>query len=175
MKLIIEKYLNKLNKENMDFAMDSISSGKSFKMRYPQIEDDENIINKINTKFKKRILIDFDRTIHKYSKGYDSGEIYDSPFKNTKLYINKLKDMNYEIVIFSSRVSKEEFPDTYLNSINDVKNWLNKYEIYFDKITSDKLPSILIIDDSSYRFMGNWDEEFPKILNILKQNDNRNF
>ncbi len=173
----MEKYLNKIQDENMDFAMDSISSGKSLtsKLRQQKRIVDEDIVDKINKSFKKRILIDFDRTIHKYSKGYDDGSIYDEPFGNVKKYVDKLKDMGYEIVIFTSRVSKEEFPDKYIEYTNKVKDWLNKNKIYFDKITSDKLPSILIIDDSSYRFMGNWDEEFPKILNILKQNDNRNF
>ena len=67
-----------------------------------------------------RALIDFDGPIHKYSKGYTDGSLYDRPSDGTKEFIDWLKSKGYQIVIFTTRASKtngEEMGQDYKKEI----------------------------------------------------------
>lgn len=112
---------------------------------------------------KKTIAIDFDGVIHKYSKGWQNGAIYDNPVKGVhEALINLMKD--YAVYIFTTR-----------NTL-DVVNWMNinfwgDGEMGFKTIpipedvkfwqgtelgvSNRKLPAIAYIDDRGIRFT-NW-------------------
>jgi hypothetical protein len=70
------------------FAIDSFPVIKRKKKRqiirtlYPESK---------NEKLPRRAMIDLDGTIHRYSKGYDDGSMYDNPFVGAKEVINWLK------------------------------------------------------------------------------------
>ena len=64
---------------------------------------------------KKTVVFDFDGVIHKYSKGWQNGCIYDEPNKNIKETIDRLRKDNYEVVIVSTRCSTEEGRDAIIN------------------------------------------------------------
>lgn len=109
---------------------------------------------------KKRIVFDFDGVIHKYSKGWQDGSIYDEPVEGIKEVIDYLRQ-NYEVVIVSSR-------STQLKGREAMQEWLNKYNIKVDQILAGKPPAFIYIDDRGYKFDGTklhsliWDIEHFK-------------
>ena len=91
---IINSFLEKLHTDESMFPMDNYATDES--------EDEEEIVSeqKKNSN-KKRIMIDLDGTIHKYSKGWNGGEIYDPPFEGSIDAIKWLKNQGFEIIIFT--------------------------------------------------------------------------
>jgi len=162
----MEKYLNKIqSKESVGgFAIDSIPEDekkgkKIIRTVYP--ESKEFIF--------KRAMIDLDGTIHKYSKGIEDGSLYDNPFNGAKETITWLKKQGFEIVIFTSRVSREnalEMGYDLEEQFRIIESWLENNNIYFDRITAEKLPADFYIDDKAIFIKdGNWNE----VTNIIKE------
>lgn len=96
---------------------------------------------------KKTIVFDFDGVIHRYSKGWNDGTIYDIPTDGIKETIEELRN-EYKIVIVSTRSATEE-------GRKDIAGWLRKYNIEVDDITAEKPPAIMYIDDRAVHFNGN--------------------
>lgn len=148
---IINSFLEKLHTDESMFPMDN----------YATEEDEEIVSEQKKNSDKKRIMIDLDGTIHKYSKGRNGGDIYDPPFEGSVDAIKWLKNQGFEIVIFTSRVSKannEEMGGDYLDQLKKVKEWLEEYDVPYDGITADKLAAEFYIDDRAvYIPNGNWD------------------
>lgn len=150
------------------FPMDSFS--KPFKKKkviytvYPE--------NKQEISMPKRAMIDLDGTIHKYSQGYSDGSIYDDPFEGAREVINWLKDHDYEIVIFTTRASKENAVTSgqeLSDEIHKVADWLKKNNIYFDRITAEKLAADFYIDDKAINIdNGDWYAVFDVIKRRIK-------
>lgn len=124
-----------------------------------------------NEAMPKRAMIDLDGTIHKYSQGYKDGEIYDNPFEGAKEVIDWLKQNGYEIVIFTTRLSKENAKELGGDLKKQAKNiiqWLKKNNIYFDRITAEKIAAQFYIDDKAIHINnGNWNT----VLNVIKKRD----
>ena len=134
----------------------------------------------------KTIAIDFDGVIHKYSKGWSDGSIYDEPFDGVFKAISELMK-THSVFILSTR------------SPWQIKRWLDKHlwtyapmevpagvddKLYFygyragvipfwtkfwNKpyllgITNKKLPAEIYIDDRALKFEGSW----PDTLELIK-------
>ena len=96
---IINSFLEKLHTDESMFPMDNYATDES--------EDDEEIVSEQkNSSDKKRIMIDLDGTIHKFSKGWTGGDIYDPPFEGSIDAIKWLKKQGFEIIIFTARATK---------------------------------------------------------------------
>jgi hypothetical protein len=109
---------------------------------------------------KKTICLDFDGVIHKYSKGYLDGTIYDSDVYGSVPAIRKLLK-EYNIVICSARASSEK-------SIAEIKHWLKQIgftdkEIVKMNVTNVKPIAIAYIDDRAIRFI-NWTDTLNYLL-----------
>jgi len=99
----------------------------------------------------KTIAIDFDGVIHKYSKGWLNGEIYDEPVEGAFPAIIELYKRGYDVIVFSTREPEK------------IKKWFTKwYNKLFPsrvmielKVTKEKPPAIAYIDDRAIRFT-NW-------------------
>jgi len=121
-----------------------------------------------------RVMIDLDRTIHKYSKSWQDGSLYDDPIPGAKKVIDWLKSKGYEIVIFTTRASAENAKD-HGQDVNDqiqgVENWLSNNEIYYDRITAEKLNADFYIDDKAIHIKnGNWLEVLKEIKSRISHN-----
>jgi hypothetical protein len=138
----------------------------------------------------KTIAIDFDGVIHKYSKGWMNGSIYDEPIEGAFETIQQMMFNGYSVFIFTSR------------DVNQVKGWIDnltytlevrgddpsdmyrvpiyKYGFstqiipawkwwikFWNKeqvlgITNRKLPAMIYIDDRALKFE-NWDDVKTKL------------
>lgn len=119
----------------------------------------------------KTIVFDFDGVIHKYSKGWQDGSIYDEPVPGIRELIEELRK-EYKIVIVSSRVKNQvQFQEMF--------DWLKKYSIKVDDITDKKVPALVYIDDRTILFNGktlnlknqiknfrNWNEKNSELMKI---------
>ena len=154
------------------------SSGNAFGMdSFPEVPRKKKRRSIIRTVYpemlmifqEKRVLIDLDKTIHKYSKGYGDGTIYDDPFEGARAAIQWLKDQGYEIVIFSTRASPgaaAEMGTDYKKEIGNIESWLKNHDIYFDRVTADKIFADFYIDDKAIPIHnGNWDA----VLKVVKK------
>ena len=118
-----------------------------------------------------RALIDFDGPIHKYSKGYHDGTLYDEPSDGVKKFIDWLKAQGYEIVIFTTRASKTnalEYGNDIKKEVMNLEKWLKDNDIYYDLITSEKLHADFYIDDKAIHY-NNWTtvkNEVTKRMNL---------
>jgi len=167
---IINKILEKRKIKDEEavggFAIDSFPENPQKKKRqliktvYPESK---------NEPIPRRAMIDLDQTIHKYSKGFQDGEIYDDAFDGAKEVIDWLQRQGYEIVIFTTRASQEnakEMGSDHNDQIKKVGQWLKKHNIYFDKITAEKLAADFYIDDKAIHIPnGDWDT----VLKIIKK------
>ena len=65
-----------------------------------------NYIDKVREQIFNTIAIDFDGVIHKNSKGYHDGSIYDEPLEGTKEALKYLSE-KYKLVIFTCKATKD--------------------------------------------------------------------
>ena len=54
----------------------------------------------------KNIAVDFDGVIHKNSKGFHDGTIYDEPLENARESLEKLSK-KYDVVIFTEKAKPQ--------------------------------------------------------------------
>jgi histidinol phosphatase-like enzyme len=107
-----------------------------------------------------KIAIDFDGVIHGYSKGWQDGSIYDPPVDGAAEALRKLKEAGHTLYIFSTRTNpvfkKKEGAADQKKLMED---WLEKYQIPFDKIwTFGKPMADIFIDDRAIGFKGSWSD-----------------
>lgn len=93
---------------------------------------------------RKTIVFDFDGVIHKYSKGWQDGSIYDEPVQGIKEVINELHK-DYDIYVVTTRARD-------LGQQTAVENYLNDNGIEFDCVTSIKVPASVYVDDRGLQF-----------------------
>lgn len=96
---------------------------------------------------KKTIAVDFDGVIHKYSKGWQDGSIYDPLMEGAEEGLKELSE-DYVVVIFTTRA------ETGLKA-KEVSDWVQDQTGLYFPATNVKLPALHTIDDRAIRF-SNW-------------------
>lgn len=157
--------------DDMKSLADEAVGGFAIDSMHPPIDKirkrKKQIINQLSEEVHKRVMIDFDKTIHPYKKGWNDGKLEDVPYPEAKDAIEKLKNAGYEIVIFSTRVSQgaaDEFKTETEDELQNISNYLKNYGIYFDRITGDKIAADFYIDDKAVHIKnGNWKDVLSQI------------
>ena len=98
------------------------------------------------------IAIDFDGVIHKYSKGWLDGSIYDVPMDGAKETIDNLINEGHTVIVSTARPN-----------IEDIKPWLIKNGFPDIEVTNRKPPAKIYIDDRAIRFTS-WNDIKKYIL-----------
>lgn len=105
----------------------------------------------------KTIAIDFDGVIHKYSKGWQDGSIYDEPIEGAFEAIKSLMK-DYAVFVFTTR--NPSMVAEWIMSKGRIHTVLKEPTDFWNDntrllITNKKLPAIAYIDDRGIRFT-NW-------------------
>ena len=102
------------------------------------------------------IAIDFDGVIHKNSKGYHDGTIYDNPLDGAIESIRELSTI-YDIIIYSFKGHPDRPKMNGKDGNTLVWEWLTKYGIddCVDDVVWGKPNAKIYIDDKGYHFE-NW-------------------
>jgi hypothetical protein len=106
------------------------------------------------------LCLDFDGVIHKYSRGWQDGSIYDEPVYEAPEYLPRLAQ-RYRLVILTARfkVKEQHFQE------DEIWAWLQKWDLaqYIADVTRVKPPeAIAFVDDRAIRFL-NWPQAFEDI------------
>ena len=109
------------------------------------------------------IVFDFDGVIHKYSKGWQDGTIYDEPVPGIRELIEELRK-DYKVVIVSSRIKNQK-------QFQEMFKWLQKYSIKVDDITHEKVPALVYVDDRTILFNGKTSNLKYQIKNFRTWNE----
>ena len=112
---------------------------------------------------KEVVAIDFDGVIHKNSKGYFDGTIYDKPIDGALEAIKKLSK-KYKIILFTFKGHPKRPLVNGKNGIELCWDWLKKHNVdsYISDIVWGKPNAKIYIDDKGYRF-----ENWSDTLNFL--------
>lgn len=107
---------------------------------------------------KQTIAVDFDGVIHRYSRGWQDGTIYDPPVDGAREALERLH-RRYKVVIFTTRVNPEMRGSNV--QMDRVVDWLEengfRKGVHFDEVTHVKPPAVVYIDDRALHFTS-WDQ-----------------
>lgn len=93
---------------------------------------------------KNVVCVDFDGVLNTYSGWKGETELY-TPRNGVREFMSTLRK-DYRVVVFTTR-------DNAL-----VREWLEKYNILFDDVTSTKVGAVCYIDDRAIKFNGDFNE-----------------
>ena len=109
------------------------------------------------------IAIDFDGVIHKNSKGFHDGTIYDEPINGVKKGLEYLSK-SYKLVVYSCKANPNR---PFINGKTGVElmyDWLIDNDLwqYIDKIVHGKPNAKYYIDDKAIKFI-DWNQTLEEI------------
>lgn len=109
------------------------------------------------------IGIDFDGVIHKCSKGYYDGTIYDDPIEGSYKALETLSK-KYTVIVYTCKAKPDRGLVNGKTGIELVWEWLKKHDMskFVSKVTSEKPRAIAYIDDKCIKF-SNWDQTFDDL------------
>ena len=163
--------------ENKEVATNELenpySSGKTWTDKY--LRKRKLVIEEEIKRFgsdPKRILVDFDKTIHAYSQGLNDGSVYDRPMDGARESLQQLMNEGYEVCIFTARVCREnrKSDQEWKDQIRMVKDWLENHNIPYHRLTDKKLAATAIIDDRAIHFTGDWSKALQELKDIEHNN-----
>ena len=106
----------------------------------------------------KNIAVDFDGVIHKNSKGYHDGTIYDEPIEGSREALEKLSK-DYDVVLFTCKAKPDRGLVNGKTGTQLVWEWLEKYDMdkFVTKVTAEKPRAVQYIDDKGIQFTS-WED-----------------
>jgi phosphoheptose isomerase len=110
--------------------------------------------------------IDFDGVIHKNSKGFFDGTIYDDPIEGVEDALKKLAN-KYTLVCYTSKAKPDRMLINGKTGTELVWDWLKKHKFdkYISKVTSEKPRAAVYIDDKAIRF-DSWDQCLKELKDL---------
>ena len=114
---------------------------------------------------KINIGIDFDGVIHKCSKGFYDGTVYDDPIEGSYEALEKLSK-EYTIIIHTAKAKPDRGLVNGKTGTELVWEWLEKFNMaqFVSKVTAEKPRAVCYIDDKAIGFTS-WN----KCINDLKK------
>ena len=122
-------------------------------------------IERINQDEKNTIAIDFDGVIHKNSKGFHDGTIYDDVIEGSYESLEEISK-KYKIVLFTCKANPNRPKVNEKTGIELVEEWLREHDMYkfVDRVVWGKPNAKFYIDDKGIRFT-NWKQTLEDMEN----------
>jgi phosphoheptose isomerase len=110
--------------------------------------------------------IDFDGVIHRNSKGYYDGTIYDEPIDGSREALEKLAS-KYTVIVYTCKARSDRGLVNGKTGTQLIWEWLRKYDLdqYVSKVTAEKPRARFYVDDKAVRFE-DWESTFEMIEKI---------
>jgi len=108
--------------------------------------------------------IDFDGVIATYD-GWKGPDILGEPIAGVAEGIQRLKDNNWMIIIFTTRLASDKLR-TYLNDNKIPFDYINENPEQYPNTNNGKPAAHVYIDDRAITFNGNWVETVDTVLNF---------
>jgi len=109
------------------------------------------------------IAVDFDGVIHRYSKGWHDGTIYDEPMPGAREALARIHQ-RYRVVILTTRVNPALHGGDA--QMAGVEAWLAEHGFvegeHWGEVTHEKAPALVYIDDRALRFV-DWDQALDEL------------
>lgn len=110
---------------------------------------------------EKTVVFDFDGVINSYKSGWTAvDDLPDEPVEGIKEVIEELRNTGYRVVVSSARASGTA-------GYVAIHDYLEKYGIVVDQLTSQKPPAIVYIDDRAICFDGDAEKLIQKLVNFV--------
>ena len=111
----------------------------------------------------RQIGVDFDGVIHRNSKGFYDGTVYDDPIEGSLESIKELSK-KYDIVVFSAKARKDRMLINGKTGVQLIEEWLGKHGFmeYVKEVTSEKPRAVAYIDDKAIRF-SSWKQAMQEV------------
>jgi sugar/nucleoside kinase (ribokinase family) len=109
------------------------------------------------------LALDFDGVIHRYSKGWGAGAIYDPPTEGFREWAEEARK-HFTLVIVSSRLRPEKDQGA------EIEDWLRLHDInpsWFE-FARFRPPALISIDDRALTFTGRWADFDPAALRAFQ-------
>jgi hypothetical protein len=103
----------------------------------------------------KTLCLDFDGVLHRYSQGWQGGEIYDPPTEGTEDALGRLST-RYDFVVCTAR-----------HNLDDVEAWLRAHRLrrFMKAPASNRKPAAFrYVDDRGLLFTGSWEPVLDELL-----------
>jgi len=129
-------------------------------------------LEKIRKEIMSTVGVDFDGVIHKNSKGYHDGTIYDDPLPGTEEALEKLSK-KYNLIIYTCKINPERPLVNGKTASEMIWKWLEKHNLrqYIKEVTNEKPRALFYIDDKVIRFF-NWDQVLNDVEKFEKESFN---
>ena len=116
----------------------------------------------------KQLAIDFDGVIHKSSKSFHDGTIYDDPVNGVEEALKRLSK-DYILIIYNCKANPDRPLVNGKTGIELIWEWLDKYNLsqYINEITYGKPNAKYYIDDKGIRFI-NWNMTLEVLRRLEK-------
>ena len=100
-----------------------------------------------------QIGIDFDGVIHRNSKGFYDGTVYDVPVDGAKEALEAIAE-KYVIVVYSAKARKDRMLINGKTGVELIWEWLKDYDMahLVSEVTAEKPRAVCYIDDKAIRF-----------------------
>ena len=117
---------------------------------------------------KETLSLDFDGVIHKNSKGFYDGTVYDGPIEGALSAIKEISKI-YDIVVFSAKARKDRMLIDGKTGQQLIEEWLEKHGFmpFVKEVTSEKPRAVVYIDDKAIRFV-DWDQTLNDLSNLMR-------
>ena len=109
------------------------------------------------------IGIDFDGVIHKCSKGYYDGTIYDDPIEGAYEALERITE-KYTIIMYTTKAKPDRGLVNGKTGTELVWEWLKKHDMakFVNKVTAEKPRAVCYIDDKGIEF-NDWESCFKRL------------
>ena len=100
-----------------------------------------------------QIGIDFDGVIHRNSKGFYDGTVYDVPVDGAKEALEAISE-KYVIVVYSAKARKDRMLINGKTGVELIWEWLRDHDMahLVSEVTAEKPRAVCYIDDKAIRF-----------------------